>query len=115
MTDYFHGATFEENGRVRRSVYRGVGDLVKTNVTMKHRIPLSELIDYVQEHARDVPLSEIMLNWATVSWQDEATPEEIAVWQDKEKRKAEARERWERETLAKLTAKYGAVDRESDA
>jgi hypothetical protein len=107
MTDYYNGATFEENGRVTRSVYRGVGEVVKSQVTMKHKIPLSELIAYVQENARDVTFDQIHLNWATVSWQDAATPEEIAAWQAREARKAAATEEWERTTLARLTAKYG--------
>lgn len=105
MIDHFNGATFEENGYVRRAAYRGEGD-VTNKVTMKHQITLADLIAYVKDEAR-VPFDQVRVNWATVSWEDAATPEEIEAWQEREAKKAERTEAWERATLAKLTEKYG--------
>jgi hypothetical protein len=73
---------------------------------MLGRISLAELKVYLAEHAPDTPDDEVMLNWATVSWEDDATPDELAKRVEWRRRRAERLEAWERETLARLLTKY---------
>jgi hypothetical protein len=79
---------------------------------MEGRMSLAELVEHLAELAPGVPPEDIGVNWATVTWERDATPEERA---EREARATEHRRRteeWERAKLVELTAKYGQPDNE---
>lgn len=74
--------------------------------TMEGRIPIPELIATYEETGVD--WRKVELNYATATWTEPPTQEEVdkqALW---DAQSAARTEKWERETLARLTAKYGA-------
>jgi hypothetical protein len=71
---------------------------------------LQEILDKLSEIAPGVPASEILLNFWQLRWTTDATPEEIAEREAKKAAAAANSEKWERETLARLTEKYGPPD-----
>jgi hypothetical protein len=77
-------------------------------VGVKGRISIAELIARMQEIAPGVGLDDIDVNFATVKWTRPANAEELAERQAWDDRQRERQEKWERETLARLTAKYGS-------
>lgn len=68
---------------------------------------LSELRAKLDEVAPGVAEDEILLNFWQLRWTTDATPEEIAARETHRARVAENSEKWERDTLARLLAKYG--------
>ena len=73
-------------------------------VALKGRIPLSDLIAYVAE--RGIDPSQVGVNFPTVKWTELATPEESDARLQHRRRAEERHAKWERETYAKLRAKF---------
>jgi hypothetical protein len=89
-----------------RVLDRALLDLRNGYMAVDGRVTIAELIEHMRQVAPGVSLDEINVNWATVVWSRPGTDEEIA-----DRRQAEAlwearHEKWERETLARLTEKY---------
>ena len=77
-------------------------------VAMDRKVTLAELNAWAAENIPGTPPEDILVNFSTFSWEDDATEEEKDAW-DREKAAQAARtERWEREQLAHLTQKYGS-------
>lgn len=72
------------------------------------RISLADLNTLMAEVAPGVNPADIKVNWATAVWDRDATDDEIAKRTLAEAAWEARHEKWERETLAKLTAKYGS-------
>lgn len=68
---------------------------------------IAEFLACMQEAAPGIALQDITVNFGLVTWKRPATEAEIAKRREVEARQAEKREKWERETLARLQAKYG--------
>lgn len=73
-------------------------------VTIDGTISLTDLIAWATE--RGIPFEDLNLNWATIRWTEEPTPEEIEADKVEIERVRANRESWERKTLAELKAKY---------
>lgn len=73
---------------------------------MDGRVTVADLIDHLQAVAPGKGLDEIGINFATVRWVDDATPEEKQARADWRAANAERREKWERETYERLKAKF---------
>ena len=82
--------------RYRRTNYVSMGD----------HPTLADVVTWARENT-DVPFEEITLNYATMRWEDDATPAEIASWEADQQDRAARTEAWEREHLSKLLEKYG--------
>lgn len=76
-------------------------------VAVDGRITIAELIVRMQELAPDVSLEDIEVNFATVTWTRPANAEELVARRASVDRQRARHEKWERETLARLTKKYG--------
>jgi len=83
-------------------------DLRTGYMAVDGRMSITELTEYMREAAPGVDPADIQVNWATVVWHRPATAEELAQRRQAHERWKKRHEEWERETLAKLTAKYGA-------
>jgi hypothetical protein len=70
------------------------------------RVSLGELVDHLMQVAPHVSVFGLQLNWATVVWERDATPEEIAERRAVQARHDARHEQWERETYARLRAKF---------
>lgn len=80
-------------------------------------VPLPELVVWLNEHVLDRPHVRVdpggvTLNFATVTWPEPPTDEEVAARVEHERVRAERHAAWERETYARLRAKF--KDEESD-
>jgi hypothetical protein len=75
-------------------------------VAMDPDATLADVVAWAEENVT-VPLDEILIHFSTFSWEDAATDAEIAAWEAEQEAQAARTEKWEREHLAKLTAKYG--------
>ena len=73
---------------------------------MKGRVPLGELIAHFAEKYPHVDPMTIELNYATATWSEPPTPEDIAQREANRLRHDERQERWERETYDRLKLKY---------
>lgn len=71
----------------------------------RHTIP--DIIEDLQ--SRDVNWEEVELNYSA-TWVDSPTVEEVERQRQAEARSAKRQEAWERETLVRLTEKYGHGD-----
>lgn len=71
------------------------------------RMSIADLIAHMQEIAPDAALDDIQVNWATVVWTRLATSDELAQRRQAHERWEKRHEAWDRETLARLTKKYG--------
>ena len=83
-------------------------DLRTGYMSVDGRVSIADLIEHMHRVAPGVDLADIQVNWATVVWHRQATAEELAIRAEAIRRHDERHEAWERETLARLTAKYGA-------
>lgn len=83
------------------------GDRRHSYVGMEGRVGLADLLRFVEENAPTLTYDEIGLNWMTVVWEDDATPEEVAEQTERTAEQKRRLEAWERRTLADLIAKYG--------
>lgn len=88
--------TWESRGSSTRNGY----------LAMEGRISLAELTAHMAEVAPHAGPNDLMLNWATVVWQREATAEELEERAEAHRRWQERHEAWERETYARLKAKF---------
>lgn len=70
------------------------------------RVSLADLIDHMHTLAPDSPLNAIEVNFATVKWTRPATADELVERSAWQARQRERQEKWERETLDRLTKKY---------
>lgn len=89
-----------------RSRTDAVGGRVSIYVHMPGRFALSALLAYLEEKAPGIPLDQVGVNFGTLQWVEDATPEELAAWEESDRHHAERKEKWERETLVRLKAKY---------
>lgn len=71
------------------------------------RVSIADLIEHMQAIAPGVALGDIQINWATVKWTREATAEELDQRRQANERWQARHEAWERDTLKRLTEKYG--------
>lgn len=72
------------------------------------RVSLAELVAHMHQIAPYASLDDIQVNFATVKWTRPGTADEVAEREEQHRRWQERLEKWERETLARLTQKYGA-------
>jgi hypothetical protein len=105
-----------QNGQVRgiRWTWATKGsDLRNGYMTMDGRISLAELIQLMGDVAPGSGFGDIHLNWATVTWQRVATPEELEERAEFDRSQAARREAWEHDMYKKLRAKFegGSHDR----
>lgn len=77
-------------------------------VGIRGRMPLNDLLAYVDQHGVD--RAKVGVNFATITWVDAATPEEIAERDESNRRADERHAKWERDTYSKLHAKFGGRD-----
>ena len=99
----------EFTGEIRRTKQRLWADDKRHNyVGVDGRISVPALLTHLSETIPDVPLDEVFLNWTTLVWIDDATPEELAQQAARKAKEAAKLEEWERETLDRLSAKYAA-------
>lgn len=74
---------------------------------MSGRVTLGELIDYLHANHPEVKNTRVVeLNFATATWQEPPTAEEMAKRQAWWESKAQKQEDWERRTYERLKAKY---------
>lgn len=76
-------------------------------VAMEYHVTVADVLAWLAENAPGIPLDQIIANYATLRWEDDATAEEITTYERQEVARAARTEEWEREQLAKLTEKYG--------
>lgn len=97
------------NGEISRTNVAPYGEDKRYNsVRMEGKVSLSALLDFVNANATNIASEDIFINWGSVTWIDNATPEEIAKLAA---RKADGKaklEAYERQKLTELLAKYGA-------
>lgn len=79
-------------------------DLMHIYQGMEGRIPIPELIAAFEEAGVD--WRKVQLNFATATWDEPPTTEEIDAQAERDARQAARTEAWERETLVRLTEKY---------
>lgn len=70
------------------------------------RISIADLIANMQEVAPGAGLDEIQVNFATVKWTRPATVDELAEREKWNESHQIRQEKWERDTLQRLTEKY---------
>lgn len=81
-------------------------DLRNGYMAVDGRMSIAELVEHMRNIAPGVDPADIQVNWATVVWARPATNEEMAQRKQAIDRWEARHEAWERETLARLTAKY---------
>ena len=74
---------------------------------MKGRVPLGELLDHFAKKYPHVDVRTVELNYCTAVWEEPSTEADRAQRQAWRKHHADRIEKWERETYARLKAKYG--------
>jgi heme exporter protein D len=82
-------------------------DLRTGYMAVDGRISIADLIEHMRAVAPGVDVADIQVNWATVVWRRQATPEEIVQRRQAQDRLQARHEEWERKTLARLIGKYG--------
>jgi len=75
---------------------------------MRGRVTLAEVRDHFAAHYPHVDIWSLQINFCTAVWEEPSTPEDVAKKAANRARQAERQERWERETLVRLKAKYEA-------
>lgn len=75
---------------------------------MEGRVTVRQVIEHFAETYPNVDPMDVELNYATAVWEEPATDEDRAKREAWAAKQAERTERWERETFARLQAKYGA-------
>ena len=76
-------------------------------LSIQGRVTLGELIDYFHDNHPEVTNTRVLeLNFATAKWEDRPTADELAKRKAFRSRRVNNLEKWERETLARLKAKY---------
>ena len=102
----------DKPGVVRRRKYprRDVDRTYRRDnwVAMEYHVTVADVLAWLAENVPGVPLDQITANYATLRWEDDATPEEIVAYEKNEAARAARTEEWERKQLATLTAKYGS-------
>jgi hypothetical protein len=73
---------------------------------IKERITIRELIDHFAEHYPHVDPMTLNLNYTTAVWEEPPNADDLAKRAAFTAEKAQRHERWERETYAKLKAKF---------
>jgi len=73
---------------------------------MLGRVSLAELKEFLAERAPGIPDEEVMVNWSTVTWEDEATPEELEKREERRRYQEQRKEEWELKMLAQLLEKH---------
>jgi hypothetical protein len=76
-------------------------------LAMDGRVSVADLLAYMALNHPSVHPSEMMLNFGTLTWVDDATPEELEQMRRWEEERGRKTEEWERATLQRLTEKYG--------
>lgn len=77
---------------------------------MEGRVTVRQLLDHFAENYPHVDVMGVELNWVTAVWDEPPTPEDILKREHMWAQQRERTERWERETLARLKAKYDEGD-----
>lgn len=77
---------------------------------MSGRISVASLLAHMATIAPGVKPDQMMLNFATVRWERDATAEERGERVAQQARQAASREAWERRTLDELIAKHGVPE-----
>lgn len=95
---------------VRWSWQSNDNDLRTGYLAMEGRISVEDLIAQMRQIAPGVALTDLHLNWATVTWSRPADAEELAQRRQHQEQWEKRHEQWERKTLAQLIAKYGAPE-----
>ena len=96
--------TFRE---VQRNWSTKDSDIRSCYLGMEGRITLQNLVDHLTKVCHEsVDIGNVLLNFATVKWEEPASEEERAERVQQHKAWERRHEQWERETLAKLKAKY---------
>lgn len=79
---------------------------VKCYEGMRGRVALTTLIEHLAEVAPGIPLDQFGINYATVTWVNQATEDERAKRAEQKARSAERHAKWEQETYERLKAKF---------
>lgn len=74
---------------------------------MEGRITIEDIFAHFAEHYPHVDPMKLELNFATATWDEPASPEDIEHRRKQRADYALRQEKWERETLERLTEKYG--------
>lgn len=88
---------------------------IRCLLKMDGRVTFSDVYNYFAEHYPDVDFWNIELNFGSATWVEEPTEDERqqrAAWREKQR---ERTEKWERETLTRLKAKYEPEAIETEA
>lgn len=83
-------------------------DLRVGYLSMRGRVSMADLIAHMSEIAPGVSLDDIDVNFGTVTWTRPANADELSRRAEQIEAQRVRQERWERETLARLTEKYTA-------
>ena len=81
-------------------------DIRTAYMAVDGRMSIAELIEHMKNVAPGVDIADIHVNWATVVWSRPATKEELTIRRQAQARWEARHEAWERETYARLKAKY---------
>lgn len=84
------------------------GEAIVGDLRVDGRVTLAELIDHLEQVAPGLDPQGIEIHWSSVKWTRPATVEEQEARDAWKRDRDVARERWERETLARLIRKYGS-------
>lgn len=84
--------------------------IVHCYATMKNRLTLREIFDLFTEEYPDIDPWSVELNFTSAVWDDEPTADEIAKWEEWERKQATRQDRWEREMYTKLKAKFEGTE-----
>jgi hypothetical protein len=82
------------------------GQTMTGHLFVDGRGSLAELVDHLAQVAPGVSLDEVTVGGCAVMWQRPATPEELAAWAEWQRLREERHDQWERETYARLRAKF---------
>lgn len=104
---------YDKPGIVRRRAYARRDTDRRTRrhnyVAMDPDTTLADVIAWAEAYVA-VPFTEVRIYFSTFSWEDDATPEEIAEFEAGEQARARRTEKWQREQLATLIARYGVPE-----
>jgi hypothetical protein len=75
-------------------------------VSIDGTVSIAELISHMQKIAPGSNVDDCQINFGTVRWTRPATAEELAEREQDYERQRVRREKWERDTLQRLTEKY---------
>lgn len=80
--------------------------LMRCYLAMDGRVTIRDLVEHFAENHPAVDPMALRLNFATVTWDEPPTPEDLADRAERNARHDERHARWERQMYEKLKAKF---------